>query len=149
MNIGHTAADTVIAAARRRAEQSGVKAAFAVVDTGGNLVAFSRADGAALITVDTAVGKAYTAVSVGVDTVHLTGAIQPGGPLFGTGLTFAQSRSFVPYGGGVLIRSGDTVIGALGVSGAPSSEDDHAIGNAAIGEAAGTAIGEAAAVPVA
>ncbi|GAA1982690.1 heme-binding protein [Catenulispora subtropica] len=132
MNIGHTTADTVIAAARRRAEEAGVKAAFAVVDTGGNLVAFSRMDGAPLITIDTAVGKAHTAVSVGLDTIHLTAAIQPGAPLFGTGLTLAGTRSFVPYGGGVLIRSGDAVIGALGVSGAPASEDDHAIGAAAI-----------------
>lgn len=137
MNIDHTAADAIIAAARKHAEAAGVRAAFAVVDTGGNLVAFSRTDGAALITIDTAIGKAYTAVSVGADTVNLTGAIQPGAPLFGTGLTFAQTRSFVPYGGGVLIRSGDVVIGALGVSGAPSSDDDHAIGTAAAAEATG------------
>jgi uncharacterized protein GlcG (DUF336 family) len=131
MTISITEAETVIAAARRRAEADGVKAAFAVVDAGGHLVAFSRMDGAALITIDTAVGKAYTAVSVGADTVHLTAAIQPGAPLFGTGLTFAQSRSFVPYGGGVLIRSQAAVVGALGVSGAPSSDDDHTIGVAA------------------
>ncbi|GAA2040691.1 hypothetical protein GCM10009839_48600 [Catenulispora yoronensis] len=133
MNIGHIAAETAIAAARQSAEAAGVTAAFAVVDTGGNLVAFSRMDGATLITIDTAIGKAYTAVSVGADTIHLTGAIQPGAPLFGTGLTLAQTRSFVPYGGGVLIRSADggRVIGALGVSGAPSSDDDHAIGTAA------------------
>jgi len=134
MNISQTAADATIAAARRHAEAAGVKAAFAVVDTGGNLVAFSRMDGATLITIDTAIGKAYTAVSIGADTLNLTGAIQPGAPLFGTGLTLAQTRSFVPYGGGVLIRSGDAVIGALGVSGAPASEDDHAIGTAALAE---------------
>lgn len=146
MNITLTQAEAVIAAARALADERGVAAAFAVVDTGGNLVAFARADGANLITVDTAIGKAFTAISIGGDSINLTPAIQPGGPLFGTGLVLAGSRSLVPYGGGVLIRAAgqdadsrdaadpDTdrpVIGALGVSGAPSSEVDHDLATAA------------------
>jgi uncharacterized protein GlcG (DUF336 family) len=137
-NITYDRAEHIIAAARRRAAEIGVTAAFAVVDAGGNLVAFARMDGANLITIDTAIGKAYTAVSIGADTLGLTPAIQPGSALFGTGLTLAGTRSFVPYPGSVLIRPDDagTVLGAIGVSGAPSSEQDHEIGTHAIRQAA-------------
>ncbi|MFE4460761.1 heme-binding protein [Nocardia tengchongensis] len=128
MNITLELANEVIAAVQWRAQYEGIAVACAVVDTGGNLVAFGRMDGANLITIDTAIGKAFTAISIGADTVGLSAAIQPGAPLFGTGLTLAGSRSFVPYAGGLLLRSGDEVIGALGVSGAASSEVDHEIG---------------------
>jgi len=130
-NISLTQAEALTAAARGLADERGVAAAFAVVDTGGNLVAFARTDGANLITIDTAIGKAFTAVSIGGDTTNLTPAIQPGGPLFGTGLVLAGSRSLVPYGGGVLVHAEGRVIGALGVSGAPASDVDHEIATAA------------------
>ncbi|MEY9864436.1 uncharacterized protein GlcG (DUF336 family) [Catenulispora sp. GAS73] len=131
LNITLTQAETITATARTLAAKRSVAAAFAVVDTGGNLVAFARTDGANLITIDTAIGKAFTAISIGGDSVNLTPAIQPGGPLFGTGLVLAGARSLVPYGGGVLIRDDGRVIGALGVSGAPSSDVDHEIAAAA------------------
>jgi uncharacterized protein GlcG (DUF336 family) len=131
LNITLYRAQTIISAAERLAAQRGVTAALAVVDTGGNLVAFARMDGANLITIDTAIGKAFTAISMGIDTLHLAPIIQPGQPLFGTGLALAQSRSLVPYAGGVVIRNGDAMVGALGVSGAPTSETDHEIGLAA------------------
>lgn len=145
MTISLFQAETVIAAARARADEHGVAVAFAVVDAGGNLVAFARADGATLITIDTAIGKAFTAVSIGGDTANLTPAIQPGGPLFGTGLVLAGARSLVPYAGGVLIQADGRVIGALGVSGAPSSELDHEIAAAAAAVAPVSAAAAAAA----
>ncbi|MEY9932707.1 uncharacterized protein GlcG (DUF336 family) [Catenulispora sp. GP43] len=131
MSISLDQAEAVIAAARAGAAERGVAVALGVVDDGGNLVAFARADGANLITIDTAIGKAFTAISIGADSINLTAAIQPGGPLFGTGLVLNGSRSLVPYGGGVLIRVDDRVIGAVGVSGAPDSATDHAIAAAA------------------
>lgn len=133
MSITLSQAEAVIAAARARADERAVPVALAVVDAGGHLVAFARADGATLITVDTAIGKAFTAVSIGADTINLTAAIQPGAPLFGTGLILAGSRSLVPYGGGVVIRDGGgQVVGALGISGAPDSAIDHEIATAAV-----------------
>jgi uncharacterized protein GlcG (DUF336 family) len=132
MSITLTQADAVLAAARARAAEQGAEVALAVVDAGGHLIAFARTDGAPLITVDTAIGKAFTAISIGGDTANLTPAIQPGAPLFGTGLVLAGSRSLVPYGGGVLIRADGRVIGALGVSGAADSADDHRIATASV-----------------
>lgn len=134
MNITLDQAEVVLAAAKSLAAERGEKVALAVVDTGGNLVAFAKTDGANLITVDTAIGKAFTAVSVGFDTVDMLPYLQPGQPLFGTGLLLAGARSLVPYGGGVVIRSGGTAIGALGVSGAARSETDHEIGRTAADE---------------
>ena len=134
-NITQAHADFLITAARQQALKAGIAVAVAVVDAGGNLTAFSRMDGANLITIDTAIGKAFTAVSIGADTVNLTAAIQPGAPLFGTGLTLAGTRSFVPYAGGVVVRDGETLLGAIGVSGAPSSDVDHEVGTAAVAQA--------------
>ncbi|WP_158675508.1 GlcG/HbpS family heme-binding protein [Nocardia stercoris] len=134
MNVTLTQAETVIAAAKRVAAERDEKVSLAVVDSGGNPVAFARGDGTALITIDTAIGKAFTAVTLGFDTTHVTPHIQPGQALFGTGLTLAGPRSFVPYGGGVLITVDGETIGALGVSGAASSDTDHEIGVAAVAQ---------------
>lgn len=134
VNITLAQAQAIITAAERKAAERGEKVALAVVDSGGNLVAFARTDGANLITIDTAIGKAYTAIAIGFDTVNITPYIQPGQPLFGTGLTLAGSRSLVPYAGGIVLREGDRVVGALGVSGASSSDTDHEIGSQAVNQ---------------
>jgi uncharacterized protein GlcG (DUF336 family) len=127
MNITLEQAERAIAAAKRAAQEREELTAFAVVDTGGNLVAFARLDGANLITIDTAMGKAYTALAMNIDTIDLNPYIQPGQALFGTGLVLQQTRSLVPYAGGIVLRQAGKAIGALGVSGARASQTDHEI----------------------
>jgi uncharacterized protein GlcG (DUF336 family) len=136
-NITLEQAETVIDAGKAAAAERGEKVAMAVIDAGGNMVAFAKQDGTRLITIDTAIGKAVTAVSMGFDTVDLNPYIAPGQPLFGTGLALSGLRSFVPYAGGVVIRDrGGDVLGALGVSGAAASETDHEIGTEAVAKLA-------------
>jgi uncharacterized protein GlcG (DUF336 family) len=134
MNITLEQAEKAIAVAKQAAQERDELTALAVVDTGGNLVAFARMDGAYLISIDTAMGKAYTALALNMDTIDLNPFIQPGQILFGTGLTLQQSRSLVPYAGGILLRCKGEVIGALGVSGARTSQTDHEIALAALAE---------------
>jgi uncharacterized protein GlcG (DUF336 family) len=136
MNITLEQAGKAIAAAQRESQQRGELAAFAVVDTGGNLVAFSRMDGANLITIETAIGKAYTALITSFDTINVNPFIQQGQPLFGTVLSFQQLRTIVPFAGGILLRQNGEITGALGVSGARTSETDHEIAQAALAERA-------------
>jgi uncharacterized protein GlcG (DUF336 family) len=134
MNITLEQAEKAIAAAQRETGKRGELAAFAVVDTGGNLVAFSRMNGANLITIDTAMGKAYTASIMNIDTINVNPFIQPGQALFGTGLVLQQTRSLVPFAGGIVLRQKGKVIGALGVSGARMSQIDHEIAQAVLAE---------------
>lgn len=124
-------ADSVIAAARKVAAELGETVSLAVVEAGGDLVAFARMDGAPRYAADIAKRKAEAALALGFDTVHLTTTTTQGQPLIG-GPQQSGPHSLVPNGGGVIIRAGGTAIGALGVSGATSSITDHKIGAAAV-----------------
>jgi len=78
MNITLEQAEKAIAVAKKAAQERDDLTALAVVDTGGNLVAFARMDGAYLISLDTAMGKAYTALTLNMDAIDLNPFIQPG-----------------------------------------------------------------------
>jgi uncharacterized protein GlcG (DUF336 family) len=107
----------------------------AVLDAGGHLVAFKREDKSGLLRFDIAFGKAWGALGMGFGGRTLAGRA-PKSQLFFTTLAAASHGRFVPVIGGVLIRdtAGD-VIGAVGISG-DVSENDEKCGIAGI-EAAG------------
>lgn len=119
--LGTGAATAAIDAAAAKAGELGVAVSIAVVDAGGNLVAFLRMDGAEIAGPTLAVDKAYTAVANRISTADLTEEAAPGGPLFG--LHACGGGRFVIFGGGVPVWSGDTVAGAVGVSGATVDQD--------------------------
>ena len=77
------AAMTIIEAARKKAEKIGVPMNVAVVDSGANLVAFARMDGAWLGSVEIARNKAYTARAFDMSTKELGKISQPGDPAYG------------------------------------------------------------------
>lgn len=133
MGISLHQAGAVISAARKVAAELGEVVSLAVVEAGGELVAFARMDGAASYTAELAKRKADTAVALGFDTVHMTTAASQGQPIVG-GPRQSGAHSLVPNGGGVIIRVGGAIIGALGVSGAASSITDHKIGTAAVAQ---------------
>jgi uncharacterized protein GlcG (DUF336 family) len=139
--VGATVAAAAIDAAARAAADLGVTVSIAVVDGGGNLVAFSRMDGAEIAGPTLAVDKAYTAVANRIATHELAVQAAPGGPLFG--LHSSAGGRFVIFGGGVPILDRDVVAGAVGVSGA-SVEQDTACAQAGAA-AADRAIGSSAA----
>jgi uncharacterized protein GlcG (DUF336 family) len=139
--VGGTAAAAAIDAAARAAADIGVAVSIAVVDGGGNLVAFSRMDGAEIAGPTLAVDKAYTAVANRIATHELAVQAAPGGPLFG--LHSAAGGRFVIFGGGVPIVVREAVVGAVGVSGA-AVEQDTACAQAGVA-AAERAIGSSAA----
>lgn len=119
--LGTRPATAAIDAATARARELGVAVSVAVVDAGGNLIAFLRMDGAEIAGPALAVDKAYTAVANRVSTAELAEQAGPGGPLFG--LHACANGRFVIFGGGVPVRAGDAVVGAVGVSGAAVSQD--------------------------
>ena len=100
----------------------GFQTAVAVVDRGGNLQALIRDRFAGPHTPVTAERKAYTALSFKANTTDLAASTQPGMASSGT----RGIPNVLMLGGGVMIESGGSLLGAVGVSGAPSGEADQA-----------------------
>lgn len=129
MNITLEQAEKAIAAAKAKATNINTKMDIAIVDSGTNLVAFARMDGAWLGSIDIAIKKAKTAGFFQKNTGVLGELSQPGGPLFNIE---HSNNGLITFPGGVPITNdaGD-VIGAIGVSGS-SVEDDHAVAEAGV-----------------
>ncbi|MGE0283237.1 MAG: heme-binding protein [Rhizobiaceae bacterium] len=95
----------------------------AVLDAGGHTLAFQRQDGATFIRYEVASGKAYGALAVGTSSRKL-GASAVERPHFFTGLSAVSGGRIVPVAGGVLVRRDGEIIGAVGISGDTSDNDE-------------------------
>ena len=113
-------ARAVIEAAEKRAHEIGQPMNIAVVDDGGHLVAFVRMDGAIKASIDISTRKAQTSVMMNAPTSALTDLVQPGAELYGLG---QLSGGMVTFGGGVLLKVKEEVVGAVGVSAGSVVED--------------------------
>lgn len=111
----------VIAAAEAKAAEIGTPMVIAICDESGVLKAFSRMDGAALLSVQIAQDKAYTAVGFGLSTDAWHGFIKDDPPL-AAGAVGGIDR-LVIFGGGYPIKRSDQIIGAIGVSGGHYTQD--------------------------
>lgn len=111
----------LIAAAVAKAEEIEIPYNLAVVDAGGNLIAFVRMDGAWLGSIDIAIHKAFTARAFDMATEDLGEMAQSGKPLFGIHAT--NHDRVVIFGGGAPVKRGDRVIGAVGASGGTVDQD--------------------------
>ena len=118
-----SAAETVVDAARVAATDIGVPMNIAVVDDGGNLVAFARMDDAWLGSIDIAQNKAYTARAFDMPTKDLAPLAQPGAPLYG--IEASNHGRLIVFAGGIPLRSGGRVVGAIGVSGGSVEQDQQ------------------------
>lgn len=114
-------AHRVVAAAEAKAQEMGHPMVIAVVDESGVLKAFSRMDGAALLAVQVAQDKAYTAIGFGLPTDGWYDFIKDDPPL-AAGAVAGVDR-LVIFGGGYPIKSGDQIIGGIGVSGGHYTQD--------------------------
>lgn len=98
--------------------------AVAVLDAGGNLIAFKREDGAGFFRFDIAYGKAWGALGLGFGTREIAErAVKL--PTFYAALSTASQGRIIPSPGGVLILGIDEdVIGAVGISGDLGDNDE-------------------------
>ena len=120
-------ARTMITAAIAYGEQAGLAPlAVAVLDRGGNLKAFERADGTSNVRFQIAHGKAYGALGLGMGSRALMNRAEQQ-PYFIAAVAGAIGGALIPVPGGVLVRSnaGD-LIGAIGVTGDTSDNDELA-----------------------
>ncbi len=120
-------------AALAKCRAGGYQAAVAVVDRMGVVQVVLRDRFAGPHTPRTASDKAYTAVSFRTDTTALAEATQPGRAASG----IRHLPGVAAVGGGLMIEAGGSLLGAIGVSGAPGGKEDDvcaAAGIAAIRE---------------
>ena len=133
--ITSEAARAMIAAAEAKAREMGIPMAIAVCDESGVLKAFSRMDGAALLAVQIAQDKAYTAVSFGMASGDWYPFIEKDPPLLHG---IVHTPRLIIFGGGFPVKDGDSIIGAIGVSGGHYSHDVE-VAQAGLAALAGTA----------
>ena len=114
-------AHQMIAAAEKKAQEIGVPMVIAICDESGVLKAFSRMDGAALLSVQVAQDKAYTAIGFGLSTDKWYAFIKDDAPL-AAGAPSGIDRLIV-FGGGYPITKDGQIIGGIGVSGGHYTQD--------------------------
>ena len=117
----------VIAAAEKKAAEIGQPMNIAVVDAGGNLVSHVRMDGAWIGSIDISINKAFTSRAFDISTKDLAQHSQSGGQFFG--IHVSNHGRIMIFAGGIPLRMGGKVIGAIGVSGG-SGDQDHAVAEA-------------------
>ena len=115
-------------AALKSCRERGFQASVAVVDRMGVVQVLLRDRFAGPHTPDMASAKAYTAVSFRTNTTELAEASQPGRPSSG----IRHRPGIAAVGGGMMIEAGGSLLGAIGVSGAPGGREDDACAAAGI-----------------
>ncbi len=123
--------ETALAAAKAALEscrKAGFQVAVAVVDRGGLTQVLLRDRFAGPHTPDVAVNKAWTALSFKTSTLALATETQPGRPMSG----LRSHPRFLAAGGGMMIEGAGSLLGAIGVSGAPGGDADEACAKAGI-----------------
>jgi uncharacterized protein GlcG (DUF336 family) len=129
-------AKTVVAAAEDKADEIGVAMNIAVVDAGNNLTVFVRQNGAWLGSIEIAKDKAFTARAFDISTAELADMAQPGGPLYG--IAVSNEGRVIVFPGGIPLKQGQEMVGAIGVSGG-EVDQDHAVAEAGAAALAGVA----------
>ena len=112
LKVAKTALDTC--------RKAGYQVAVAVVDRMGSMQVMLRDQYAGAHTPDTAFRKAWTAASFHTNTTELAEVTQAGQPQSGV----RQVTNALMIGGGILIESDGSLIGAIGVSGVPGGDKD-------------------------
>ena len=127
MSLTLDTARSIIAGARAHGSQAGFKPLTVVVlDAGGHVVAVEREDGASMSRFEIGFGKAYGALSLGMGSRSIMGRAEQQA-YFIAAVTSAVGGALVPVPGGVLVRDeGGDLLGAVGVTGDTSDNDEAA-----------------------
>lgn len=118
--ISSELANQMVQAATAKAKSLGIVVNVAVVDNGGNLIAFNRMNEAPILSIGIAKNKAYSAVAFGVPTHEWYGMIKDEPSLI-TGIVHTDRLTV--FGGGYPVRSNGMLAGGIGVSGGSLEED--------------------------
>ena len=119
----------LIDSAMAEAGSMAVPVTVAVVDESGVLKEFRRMDGAALVSVQTAISKAYAAAAIGMPPDEFYGAIESDGAAVAS---FATRPGLALIAGGLPLLVDGQVAGGIGVAGAMTGSEDRRIAEAAV-----------------
>jgi len=114
------AAQRLIAGAEAKAREMGKPMCIAICDSDGTLKAFSRMDGAALLSVQISQDKAYTAISFSMATHEWFEFVENDPPLLHG---IIKTDRLIVFGGGFPIKTEAGIIGGIGVSGGHWTDD--------------------------
>ncbi len=122
MSITLAEAERILQAAKQKALGMRRAVGISVVDARGDLVAMARMDGALWRTAPVSRGKAYASVAFGVPSGEL--AERADNPVM-RALMLQEDGLIIPQQGAVPMKRGNILLGAIGVSGAASHEDEE------------------------
>lgn len=134
LGISLEVARQVIRSGQQKADEIGIPMNIAVVDAGANLVAFERMEGAWLGSIDIAINKAFTSRAFDIETKVLAENSQSGEQFFG--IHVSNHGRVMVFAGGIPLKRGGEVVGAVGVSGGLGAQDQT------VAEAAARTFGE-------
>jgi glc operon protein GlcG len=131
---------TLAAEVSRRMVEAAIDAAtgmsvavtIVTVDESGVLKELSRMDGAPLVSVQTAMSKAYAAAAIGMPPDEFYAAIESDGAAVAS---FAARPGLALIGGGIPVVAEGRVAGAIGIAGAMTAAEDRRIAEAAVDQA--------------
>lgn len=118
-NMNRELGEHLVKSCIKKAEEIGVPMVICVADINGNPVVFVRMDGALLVSIEVAMGKAYTSAAFKLPTNELYELSKPEGSLYGIN----KLDKIITFGGGYPLISNGEVIGSIGVSGGTVEED--------------------------
>lgn len=122
-------AKLILKSAEEKAKEIGIDMDIAVVDDGGNLLAFHRMDKAKITSIDIALNKAFTSAGTRKPTSEYAKISQPGEMAFG--IFVSNQGRFMVFGGGIPIFVENEIVGAVGVS-SGTVEQDIAVAQAGV-----------------
>lgn len=131
--LSHTAARLMVDAAVAEADMMSVPVTVVVVDESGVTKEMVRMDGAPLVSVQTAVNKAYAAASIGMPPDDFYAAIESDPAAVAE---FGTRPGLALIAGGLPVIADGGVAGAIGVAGAMTAAADRRIAEAAVEKAA-------------
>jgi len=132
--LSRAQARRLVDAAAREAEAISVAATIVTVDESGVLKEMCRMDGAPLVSVQTALSKAYAAAAIGMPPDDFYAAIKSDAAAVAS---FATRPGLALIGGGMPVVAAGQVAGAIGVAGAMTAAEDRRIAEAAVSRAGG------------
>ena len=134
MEISQARCDAALLAAEAKAAEIGVPMNIAILDSGANLKAFLRMDGALIGSIDIALRKAKTSAIFGMSSEAVGEFCKPGGTSPGLEQT---NGGLVVFAGGLPLRDAEgRLLGAVGVSGGAVAQDFEVAQAAAAAQAA-------------
>ena len=119
MSLTSSEANRMVQAAVTKANELSVKVSIAVCDPGGNLMAFSRMEGASAVSATVAQGKAAASAGFG----RASGSLQADSPVIQAVIATMGGRMLPAQGAVPVLRDGE-LLGAIGGSGATAQQDE-------------------------